>query len=132
MGEFIVYETDERMFFLKKQLSGLRPVTDTHIYAPNILLTAERLDRTAEGDVRIENVPSNHYLMQVKVVRDDTGEAVYRTGMIEPNHHIQRARLDVDLDAGSYPCTAVFYAYEPDTEEPVGQAAAKMTVVVAG
>lgn len=41
MGEFIVYETDERMFFLKKQLSGLRPVTDTHIYAPNILLTAE-------------------------------------------------------------------------------------------
>ena len=53
MGEFIVYETDERMFFLKKQLSGLRPVTDTHIYAPNILLTAERLDRTAEGDVLV-------------------------------------------------------------------------------
>ena len=86
----------------------------------------------AEGEVRIENVPGNHYLMQVEVVRDDTGETVYRTGMIEPNHHIQRAQLDVDLDAGSYPCTAVFYAFEPGTEEPVGQAAAKMTVVVAG
>ena len=87
---------------------------------------------TAEGEVRIENVPSNHYLMQVEVVRDDTGESVYRTGMIEPNHHIQRARLDADLDVGSYPCTAVFYAFESDTEEPVGQAAAKMTIVVAG
>lgn len=89
-------------------------------------------DGASEGEVRIENVPNNRYLMKVEIARDDTGETVYRSGMIEPNHHIQRARLDADLDAGSYPCTAVFYAYEADTEELVGQAAAKLTIVVAG
>ena len=89
-------------------------------------------DGASEGEVRIENVPNNRYLMKVEIARDDTGETVYRSGMIEPNHHIQRARLDADLDAGSSPCTAVFYAYEADTEELVGQAAAKLTIVVAG
>lgn len=53
MGEFIVYETDERMFFLKRQLKDLRPLTDTHIYAPNIVITPERLDRTESGDVLV-------------------------------------------------------------------------------
>ena len=107
-------------------------IVEEGMFNISIASYVEFADGAAEGEMRIENVPGNHYLMQVEVVRDDTGETVYRTGMIEPNHHIQRARLDVDLDAGSYACTAVFYAFEPDTEEPVGQAAAQMTIVVAG
>ena len=107
-------------------------IVEEGMFNISIASYVEFADGTSEGEVRIENVPSNRYLMQVEVVRDDTGETLYRTGMIEPNHHIQRARLDVDLDAGSYACTAVFYAFEPDTEELVGQAAARMTVVVAG
>ena len=110
----------------------LNRIVEEGMFNISIASYVEFPEGTAEGEVRIENVPSNHYLMQVEVVRDDTGESVYRTGMIEPNHHIQRARLDADLDVGSYPCTAVFYAFESDTEEPVGQAAAKMTIVVAG
>ena len=110
----------------------LERIVEEGMFNISIASYVEFPEGTAEGEVRIENVPSNHYLMQVEVVRDDTGESVYRTGMIEPNHHIQRARLDADLDVGSYPCTAVFYAFESDTEEPVGQAAAKMTIVVAG
>lgn len=50
MGEFIVYETDERMFFLKKQLAGLRPLVNTHIFAPNLVLSAERLERSEDGE----------------------------------------------------------------------------------
>ena len=50
MGEFVVYETDERMFFLKRQLAGFRPVADTHIFAPNLLLSKERLEGVKEGD----------------------------------------------------------------------------------
>lgn len=87
-------------------------------------------DGAAPGEVRIENVPGNPYLMKVAVVRDDTGEAVYSTGIIEPNSHIQSAPLDVDLDAGTYPCTATFYALDPATEEQVGQASATVTVRV--
>lgn len=87
-------------------------------------------DGSSEGELRIENVPGNRYLMQVRIKRDDTGETVYATGIVEPNHHIQRARLDVDLDQGTYPCTAEFTALDPGTEEPVGKAAARVEIVV--
>ena len=87
---------------------------------------------SAPAELRIENVPGNPYLMQVVITRDDTGEQIYQTDMIEPNHHIQRDALDVDLDAGSYECTATFFACDMETEEVVGQAAAKMLVVVSG
>lgn len=87
-------------------------------------------DGQSEGELKIENAPGNHYLMKVTITRDDTGETVYESGIIEPNRHIQKAKLAVDLDAGEYPCTAVFDAYDSETEEPVGQAAAKLTIAV--
>ncbi|WP_165253149.1 hypothetical protein [Adlercreutzia sp. ZJ304] len=85
---------------------------------------------SSEGAVRIENVPNNHYLMRVSIMRDDTGETIYTTDFIEPNHHIENDTLDVDLPAGTYPCTAMFYAYDMNTEELRGQAAAKVTISV--
>ncbi len=87
-------------------------------------------DGTSEGEVKIENVPGNHYLMQVDITRNDNGELIYSSGILDPNHHIQRAKLDKDLDAGSYECTALFHALDPETEEPIGQAAAIVTVNV--
>ena len=107
-------------------------IVEEGMFNISIASSVEFADGTSEGELRIENVPNNPYLMKVEITRDDTGEAVYTSGMIEPNHHIQKARLDVDLDAGDYPCTAVFYAYGKDDEQLVGQAAAKMTVSVLG
>ncbi|WP_165062495.1 hypothetical protein [Adlercreutzia sp. ZJ154] len=85
---------------------------------------------TAPGELRIENVPANNYLMRVEITRDDTGEKIYETDMIEPNYHIQSDTLDVALPKGSYACTATFSAYDKDTEELVGQAAAKIDIEV--
>lgn len=107
-------------------------IVEEGMFNISIASSVEFADGTSEGELRIENVPNNPYLMKVEITCDDTGEAVYTSGMIEPNHHIQKARLDVDLDAGDYPCTAVFYAYGKDEEQLVGQAAAKMTVSVLG
>ena len=87
---------------------------------------------TSEGEMRIENVPGNPYLMQVSITRDDTKEQIYATDLIEPDHHIQRDALDVDLEPGTYECTATFAACDPETEEQVGQAAAKVVVQVLG
>lgn len=53
MGEFVIYETDERMFFLKRQLAGLRPLVNTHVFAPNLLLSAERFDHIRDGETLI-------------------------------------------------------------------------------
>lgn len=95
--------------------------------AANVMM--ERGDAPAE--LRIENVPGNRYLMKVDIVRDDTGERIYETDLIEPNHHIQADTLDVSLPKGTYECTAVFSAHDPQTEDQIGQAAAKMTIQVA-
>lgn len=68
--------------------------------------------------------------MQVMNTLDDTGELVYQTGLIEPNHHIQTAKLAVELEKGKYLATAVFNAYAPEAEEYVGSAGAKLTITV--
>lgn len=68
--------------------------------------------------------------MQVLITLDDTGELIYETGLIEPNHHIQSAKLDVELEKGEYLATAVFNAYDPETEEYIGSAGAKLTITV--
>ncbi len=85
---------------------------------------------SSPADWEIENIPGNRYLMQVTVTRDDNGQVIYETGIIDPNYHIQRAPLDYNLPKGIYECTAVFTALDPETEEPVGQAGAKLTIEV--
>lgn len=87
---------------------------------------------TSEGEVKIENSPANHYLMQVEIALSDTGEVIYTSEVLEPNYHVQYAKLDKTLAPGTYPCTATFYALDPETEEQVGQAGAQVTVVING
>ncbi|WP_139651351.1 hypothetical protein [Raoultibacter phocaeensis] len=106
-------------------------VVDEGMFNVAIATTVEFADGASEGELRIENVPGNRYLMKVEIARDDTGEVVYASGLIEPNRHIQKAALSEDLDAGTYPCTAVFYAFDTETEELIGQAAVQMTILVA-
>ncbi|WP_165063082.1 hypothetical protein [Adlercreutzia sp. ZJ154] len=106
-------------------------VVDEGMFNISIASTVQFESGTSEGELRIENVPSNHYLMRVVVTRDDTGEQIYETDLIEPNYHIQADTLDVDLSAGVYECTATFHAYDQQTEEEVGQAAAKIEITVA-
>lgn len=105
-------------------------VVEEGMFNISIASTVELENGTAPADIRVENVPGNHYLMRVEVTDDATGQTVYTTDFIEPNHHIQTDTLDVDLDAGTYECTATFFAYDQETEDEVGQAAAKMTIRV--
>ena len=106
-------------------------VVDEGMFNISIAATVMMERGDAPAELRIENVPGNRYLMKVGIVRDDTGERLYETDLIEPNHHIQLDTLDVSLPKGTYECTAVFSAYDPETEEQIGQAAAKMTIQVA-
>lgn len=108
----------------------LNRVVDEGMFNISIAEVLTFPDGTSEGDVRIENVPNNHYLMDVTVTLDETGEEVYESGILEPNHHITKGTLKVDLDKGIYPATALFTALDAETEEVVGQAAAEVTVMV--
>ena len=83
-----------------------------------------------DAQVRIENNLSNRYIMQVTIYRDDTGEEIYATDLIDPGYYILNAKLDVDVPSGEYDVTAVFTALYPDTEEIVGTAGANVKLYV--
>lgn len=83
----------------------------------------------AMGTLHIENNPNNKYSQEVTITRDDTGETIYRSGLIDPNYHIQEDVLLEDLEAGDYDCKASFVAYDED-HQAVGSAAAKIVVSI--
>lgn len=85
---------------------------------------------TASGTAFIENVPSNKYVLKVTITTDSNGEVVYQSGGIRPDSTIETITLSKPLAAGVYPATATFSAYDPDSLQEVGQAAAKVTLVV--
>lgn len=87
-------------------------------------------DGTSEAELRIENVPGNQYLMGVDITLDESGEVIYSSGILEPNHYIQKAALKRPLEKGVYSATALFGAYDMEQEEKVGEAGAEIKIIV--
>lgn len=84
----------------------------------------------AEGQARIENIKANHYLMQVTITLDDTGEIVYTSGAIRPEQYIENIRLSAPLKPGTYPATATFAALNPESGQKEGQAGAQIILKI--
>ncbi len=87
-------------------------------------------DGTAKGNLMIVNEEINNYPQIVEITRDDTGETIYKSGGIPIGSKIESAKLDVDLAAGTYPCTAMFHNVNPDTGASLGCAGASITITV--
>lgn len=87
-------------------------------------------DGTAPGKAYIENVPGNRYVMKVAIALDDTGETVFESGGLKPGTYLEDITLTRDLERGDHLATAVFTAFDPDTLEEAGRAAAQVTLLV--
>ena len=87
-------------------------------------------DGTSKGSLMIVNEEVNNYPQVVEISRDDTGELIYKSGTIPVGSKIESAKLSVDLDPGTYKCTALFYNVDPDTGDYLGCAGAVVTVTV--
>lgn len=83
-----------------------------------------------EALVRIENIAANHHNMKVTITLDEGNEIIYESAGLAPGQYIEYAKLDRKLAAGEYSATALFTAYDTDDLSEVGQAAAKITIVV--
>lgn len=87
-------------------------------------------DGTSKGSLMIVNEEVNNYPQVVEISRDDTGELIYKSGAIPVGSKIESAKLSVDLDPGTYKCTALFYNVDPDIGDYLGCAGAVVTVTV--
>ena len=108
----------------------LNRVIDESKFNVSINATPTFASGNAEGDLCIENVPGNHFLMSVKITLDDTGETIYQSGLIKPNYHIQNVKLDKPLSKGVYSAKALFTAHDMETGEPQGNVGVKMVIYV--
>ena len=84
-------------------------------------------ERSAEARIVVDE--KSEYGCIVSVIRDATGETLYRSGFIDPGKGIKDIRINSSLKKGYYPCTAMvsFYAQE---DEYVGEMALKVVVIV--
>ena len=87
-------------------------------------------DSTAEGNLMIVNESINNYPQKVQIVRNDTGEQIYESGAIAVGSKIERAKLDVELPAGEYECTAYFSNLDPDSGATLGVAGAIIHITI--
>lgn len=87
---------------------------------------------TSAGSLMIVNEGVNRYPQVVEITRNDTNEVIYKSGAIPVGSKIESTKLSMDLDAGTYECTAMFYNVNPDTGEYLGCAGAIITVTVLG
>ena len=87
-------------------------------------------DGTAEGNLMLVNESINLYPQKVQIIRNDTGEQIYESDAIAIGSKIERARLDVDLPAGTYECTAYFHNLDPESGAIIGTAGAIITITI--
>jgi hypothetical protein len=85
---------------------------------------------TSAGNLMIVNESINRYPQVVEITRNDTNEVVYKSGAIPVGSKIETAKLSVDLDAGTYECTAMFYNVDPNTGSYLGCAGAIINITV--
>ena len=85
---------------------------------------------SADGNLMIVNESVNNYPQKVQIVRNDTGEQIYESGAIAVGSKIERAKLDAELTAGTYECTAYFHNLDPETGEIIGTAGAIINITI--
>lgn len=97
-------------------------------YSINSVPTFE--NGTAEGDLMLEARANNLNYLEFVIHLDETGEEIYRSGLMEPNQYIVNDRLLVDLDAGEYPATVDITIYDMETFEARGMTQAGICITV--
>ena len=105
-------------------------VIEQNMFNVSINATPEFINGSSEGELCIENIPGNHFLMSVKITLDETGETIYQTGLIKPNYHITKAKLNRVLPKGEYPATATFTAHDMETGDVEGNVNIQMTIYI--
>lgn len=108
----------------------LNAIVEEGMYNVSINARAIFEDGKSQGSIGMENVPQNRYYSRIVLTKDDDGTVLYESQGVRPGQYIDKISLNVDLDAGEYPCTVLFIITDPDTLDDIGQVKVNISVVV--
>ena len=87
-------------------------------------------DGTAEGSLGVENISANRYYVRVVLKNDADGSVLYESQGLKPGQYIDKIKLNKDLPAGEYACTATEIITDPETLEDIGQVDVAVKLIV--
>ena len=87
-------------------------------------------DGESAGSLMIVNEDINRYPISVEITRNDNSEVIYTSKAVPVGSKIEADTLDVDLPAGVYECTAMFFNLDPDTGDKLGSAGVVIELTV--
>jgi len=86
-------------------------------------------DGESEGSLGIENPAVNELHMNVEITLDSTGEVIYDSGAIPPNHYVDKDKLAKALEKGTHEATAHVTLFDPEHPDS-NYNAANFTLVI--
>lgn len=98
----------------------------------NISMNAEPVftNGKSEGSLGLENIKENKYYCRVILKLDKDGSILYQSDGLKPGQYIDKIKLDQELPAGEYDCTAEVLATDPDSLDDIGQINVKVRIKV--
>ena len=84
----------------------------------NVSMNSQMILKNGKLDIRVENVPANHYNMQVDLYlypnegSQEGAELIYQSGVIKPGYNIEEVDVKTKIPAGVYDGQAVFHALQ--------------------
>ena len=87
-------------------------------------------DGESAGSLMIVNEDINRYPISVEITRNDSGEVIYTSKAVPVGSKIESDTLNVDLPAGTYECTAMFFNLDPATGDKLGSAGVVIELTV--
>lgn len=124
VGTIPGYSPEELQKELQKQ-------ADESLFSFNINSKPVFENGKAEGNLRIANPHYNVYPITVTIRLEDTNQVIFKSGKIQPNHYIEKAKLSRDLKKGEYKAIATIEAFDPkDNDKFLGKAQAVLNINV--
>jgi hypothetical protein len=84
----------------------------------------------ASEDAYVENSAANSNDVYFDLELQDTGEVIYESPVIPIGSHLDKIKLDKDLDAGTYTCVMTYHLVDSG-QNTVGTVKLEVTVIVA-
>lgn len=82
------------------------------------------------GNVQIENPIFNQYNFYVEVKLKDNDKIIYKSPILEPNHHIDNDYLILNLNKGTYNAIATIFIIKPESDEVIAQNNAEIQIKI--